>query len=99
MAKFGHIARPWPEPEILVVDSIPKGRLFGDLSLKMALKMALKMSLKKSPKTALKICLNGRRRRQMTGLHTFHETAKFQPGCAGRRHLRWKGRNKKLFPR
>ena len=42
-----------PEPGILVVDSIPKGRLFGDLSLK------------KSPKTSLKICLNGRRRRQM----------------------------------
>lgn len=41
-----------PESEILVVDSIPKGRLFGDLSLKMALKMALK------------ICLNGRRRRR-----------------------------------
>ncbi len=35
-----------PESEILVVDSIPKGRLFGDLPLKMALKMALKMSLK-----------------------------------------------------
>jgi hypothetical protein len=34
------------------VDSIPKGRLFGDLSLKMALKMSLKM--------ALKICLNGK---------------------------------------
>lgn len=63
MAKFGHIARPWPEPEILVVDGIPKGRLFGDLSLK--------KSPKKSPKTALKICSNGRRRRQMTGLHTF----------------------------
>ena len=50
------IARPWPEPGILVVDGIPKGRLFGDLSLKMALKMSLKM--------ALKICLNGRRRRR-----------------------------------
>lgn len=37
-----------PESEILVVDSIPKDRLFGDLSLKMA----------------LKICLNGRRRRR-----------------------------------
>jgi len=35
-----------------VVDGIPKGRLFGDLSLKMALKMSLKM--------ALKICLNGK---------------------------------------
>jgi hypothetical protein len=35
------IARPWPESEILVVDSIPKGRLFGDLSLKMALKICL----------------------------------------------------------
>ena len=30
-----------PEPGILVVDSIPKGRLFGDLSLKMSLKNCL----------------------------------------------------------
>ena len=41
-----------PESEILVVDSIPKGRLFGDLAPKMA------------PKMALKICLNGRRMRR-----------------------------------
>ena len=35
-----------PESEILVVDSIPKGRLFGDLAPKMALKMTPKMALK-----------------------------------------------------
>jgi hypothetical protein len=39
------IARPWPEPGILVVDGIPKGRLFGDLSLKMTLKMSPKICL------------------------------------------------------
>ena len=39
------ITRPWPEPEILVVDGIPKGRLFGDLSLKMTLKMSPKNCL------------------------------------------------------
>jgi len=39
------IARPWPEPEILVVDGIPKGRLFGDQSLKMTLKMSPKNCL------------------------------------------------------
>lgn len=82
-----------PESEILVVDSIPKGRLFGDLSLK--------MSLKKSPKTALKICLNGKPELSHRGTpwnvnKTLNpaETVRFPLGCAGRRHLRWKGRNK-----
>ena len=37
--------RDYLEPEILVVDGIPKGRLFGDLSLKMTLKMSPKNCL------------------------------------------------------